>query len=178
MPVTPLPPSNTKRYFVHHTVAGIGHDFLCRVGPSVTDAAAVTQLGLFVSSNIDHFTTNTVFDGLEVSAVGSDVRLPVSGWTPQTGTGGTTTTGDARGLQVTATGRGTSGRKARVGFFGMLISPDGDFRLNSGDAVVIDIVSSLGGISDFFLAIDGTSVTWHNYLNYGYNDHWVAELRT
>lgn len=178
MPLAPLPPDNTKRYFINYAADTYRHSIQCRVASSVSDADAVGELSDFVGILSASAYSSTTWDGLDVAALGSNVRNPVSGWTPITGSQGGDAADLLRPFFFTAVGRATSGRKTKFEMFGMSFTTNAVWRITTADdAAVVDVVDWLVDHPLYFVAIDGTSPVWSYYLNFNYADHWVDVAR-
>lgn len=179
MPVTPLPPSNTERWFLDYTVIDTHHVLIMRTADAVSDGAAAEALDTFLSAIAPGCSAITI-DGLRHAAATSDLTFPAST------TGLSATYGSGVGqlidipLQATFTGRSTDGRKARVGMFGWDAQTDSSWRYttaeNANVAATIAALNSLSA-SGFFVSISGGGVIYHPYMNIGYNDHWVDKRR-
>lgn len=179
MPLTPLPASNTKRYFIHWTAGGLEHFTQCRVSDDTDNAFAVAFLQNDLTILLPALGDNVVIDGLEVAANGSDIRNPVSGWTVLSGTGGTDVVGQQRARSFSLRGRSTSGRKWKALFWGFIAALQPDFELALADQSTAqsDFQTQVQERTNQWLAIDGTKpIVRTNFLE-DYNDHWEKELR-
>src|SRR3569833_414864 len=118
MPITPLPPDNTKRYRLVYTVAGREHRMMSRCGSGMTDATAIGHLNAVAVALAPYMFSDVSFIGVEVLAAGSDVSNPVSGWTVVNGgqPGAMPAAAAARSWAIS--GRSSTGRKARVYWYG------------------------------------------------------------
>lgn len=176
MPVTPLPPSNTRRYFLDYSVGGIQHTLTCRTTGTVSAGTAAVAIDGFLSAFGTTLHELTVI-GFRISAAGSDVSLPVN-W-PEADTYGTgALTGANRARFSSITGRSTAGRKARVDLYGLKENPNASWRFLPTDFTWVSAaITALGATTGCFTAIDGLPVDWHAYVNINMNDHWVDEFR-
>lgn len=178
MALPPLPPNNTTRYFLNYTVAGISHTLQQRVDGTATDSGALAAFNDFLDALDGVLGTNATFLGVDKAVAGSDVRNPVAGWTPRSGAGGFTVTGDARAFQISFTGRSVDGRKVKWQMWGVGPSSDGDFRWEPGDiAYLDDAIASMASFANHWVTISSLKPVMHTYTNYGYNDHTVRQLR-
>ena len=179
MPVTPLNPFNTERWFYDYTVLGDQHSLMMRT-PNELDAGSAGE-------QIDAFLTAIEGGLIEITTIGLRVARAGSNITNAEGTVGLaanygTGAGSAINapLQVTFVGRSNDGHKARVGIFGWDGQTDSSWRMT-----VVENSDVLAGVtflqaitaSGFFTSISGEPVVWHPYANIGYNDHWVKVAR-
>lgn len=177
--MAPLPASNTERWFLDYTVLGEEHTLMMRTADAVTDAEAAEALDTFLTA----FSTGTseiTINGLRHAAATSNFSFPAAT------TGLDPTYGEGVGslidvpLQATFTGRSADGRDGRTGFFGWSGQTDSSWRYTvAEDTTVANTVAALTSLtnSGFFVSISGGAIIWHNYMNVGYNDHWVKEQR-
>ena len=178
MPLTPLPASNTKRYFISYLADTQRHAFQVRVADTVSDGAAITELQGFVTDILPQAYTGTVYDQLEVAENGSDIRNIVAGWTSQTGTLGSSEPDNIRPYTYGFAGRSPSGRKVKGFLFGLSYNQPDTWRfVPGGGSDVETLIARLNATADFYLTIDGTKPVWYNYVNIAVNDHWVKVAR-
>jgi hypothetical protein len=178
MPLTPLPQSNTKRYFLSYLADTQRHHVQIRVADTVSDGAAITELQALVTGILPQAYSGTVFDILEVADSGSDIRNVVAGWTSQTGTLGSGEPDNIRPYTYGFAGRSPSGRKVKLFLFGMSYNQPDTWRFIPGAATDFDsFITQLNATADFYLAIDGTKPVWYDYINIAVNDHWVKVAR-
>jgi len=178
VPLTPLPASNTKRYFIHWTIGGTSHHTQIRVLDSVTDGAAITALQDDFSLLLGALGSNVVLDQLLVADNGSDIRNPVSGWSTLTGTA-SPVSGQDLARTFSLRGRSSSGRKTKMLLWGLTTGEQPDFQLALADqpAEQSDFMSAVAARSNMYLAIDGTVPVYRTDYLEDYNDHWQKELR-
>lgn len=179
MPLSPLPPTNTERWFYDYSAYGKEHSLMMRTPNELTAGEAGEQIDGFLTA-IEGGLSEITTIGLRVARAGSNITntegTPGLQATYGAGAGNSIDTP----LQVTFTGRSTDGRKARVGIFGWLGQSDNSWRMSVlEDSDVSAGVTFLQAItsSGFFTSISGEPVVWHAYANIGYNDHWVKEAR-
>jgi len=178
MPVVALPPNNTERWWLDYTVNGDTHSWLMR---TEDDADPLVVSDVF-GDLINNFTDASFYSwsalGLRRALRGSDVTLPFTfTGTPPSFTGTAVSTDD-RAKQLSITGRDLSGHKARFFLFGAKLVSNGDYRtITAESAEVAAFLAALSATPTFFLSINGLSVSWHPYVNIGWNDHWVKQAR-
>jgi hypothetical protein len=178
MPLTPLPASNTKRYFIGVIADSIQHFMQIRVADTVSDAAAVTNLGNFVTLLLPTCYSSSVFNQLLVAQKGSDIRNPVSGWANQTGAIPGSQPDEDRPYTQCARGRASTGRKVRLFFWGMQITRTASWTFVPTPGSDLEVaVSSLNTAAEYFLAIDGNKPVWVADLTLDFNDHWESAAR-
>jgi hypothetical protein len=179
MPLSPLPETNTKRYFLVYTAAGLTHQLQARCADTVGDSTALTFLSDIATALAPSAGTNTTFAGVEVAANGSNVRNIVPGFTPIAGTGGGAVGGAEIVKSWCISGRAPSGRKVKVFVFGMFLSTPANYKQDPlTDAALQGFQGLLNSQTDFWLAIDGTKPVWYFRATTKPNDHWVDFERT
>jgi hypothetical protein len=178
MPLTPLPPSNTKRYFLGLASAEAQHHVQVRCADTVSDSQAVIDLGFSVGLLLPVTFNDYTWNELLVAEHGSDIRNPVAGWTPLVGTQGFSQTDREFPLAITARGRSSTGRKAKFSLWGQFFTQQNDWMytpaLLGAHASFMAIVVTT---PSYFLAIDGSKPVWREDFTYDYNDHWVQAAR-
>lgn len=186
MPLAPLSPSNTPRYFVDYKANGRNHTVMFRYATPVNGPPPATPYIARVASVFDDLKTWLPSDfailGARYAVAGSDVTLPATAPAPAGPFAGALNQGEAPAF-VTFVGRSAAGRKWRLSFLGVVISPaEGgatatDYRMTTAENTVIATVrTNLDGWTDI-VAIDGEQVSLHPYANLGYNAHWQKALR-
>jgi len=178
MPVTRLSPSNTARWWLDYTVNGDPHTIQMRLPSGGTDADAESVftdiLGLMDASAFYGWSVI----GMRHAVAGSDVSLPATYGGPTSAGAGSSTDNEFRAHTYSLTGRDAEGHKIKVTFFGAKLQANGDYRLGHGENSITD------ALIDYFVALDGKFVTinglqplWNNYVNTGFNDHWIHSRR-
>jgi len=178
MPLSPLPESNTKRYFLVYTADTVEHRAQIRVANTVSDAAAVLELAGLITDIQALLYVSTHFNSLEVADEGSDIRNPVSGWTAITGSGDADEPDINRPLSHSFVGRSPTGRKVRLFLFGTQFGTPTEWRVTpGGGSAITTAIARLNSTASFYLAIDGSKPIWYPYVNVKYNDHYVDAQR-
>lgn len=178
MAVTPLPASNTKRYFILVNADGLNHSMQIRVADTVSDAAAVTNLGNFVDLLLNTSFQSVSYNGLEVAQKGSDIRNAVSGWTTKTGLGAANMPDQDRPLTLCARGRSSTGRKVKLFIWGQDFTRTPNWKLVPTAESDFEVaVQSLNSAAEYFLAIDGNKPVWKDDLTIDFNDHYEQQAR-
>ena len=176
--MAPLPEENTKRYWGLYTAAGDPHQVLMRVANTVTDAEAVAEMEDFFMQLQPDLGTDVVFVGMEVAALGSNVRNPVAISGPITGTGGGTIAGVQQPRSWTIKGRSVDGRRTGVTIFGVFANTPSNWKqepiTTAGLSDARDVLAAPG---NFWLSISGLKPTWYDRVTVTYNDHWIDEER-
>lgn len=178
MPLAPLPASNTKRYFIGLVDANGQHHIQVRCAPTVSDAAALTDLGFTVDQLLPVTYADYTFNELLVAEIGSDVRNPVAGWTPKVGTNTFSQADREFPLAITARGRASSGRKVKLSLWGQFFTVPTNWlyvppALGAHAAFMQIVITS----PSYFLSIDGAKPIWREDFTVDYNDHWVQVAR-
>jgi len=179
MPVPPIDPTNTQRYYYDYTVEGYQHTHIVRCTADVGLSDAKVQIDAFLTALGGGLVEITTV-GLRHSEIGSNITNPVDA------DGLAATYGSGVGaainapLQVTFTGRSGDGHKARVGMFGWEAQTDITWRYTTTEnSDVLAAVAALtsAGAAGVYCSITGQRVTWHPYMNIAYNDHWIKVSR-
>lgn len=185
MPVLPLPPDNTARYWVDYVANGIEHTFQIRYpgGSSAgePDFAYVAALGSFLTEIAAVMPTDFDVLGARYAPAGTDVTLPASA-APSAGTGlATPQQGEAPAFW-TFVGRTVAGRKTKLMIQGISASPASEggiysnYRVTSAESeVVADCIARLNLVP--LLGIDGQFINWYSYVNVGYSAYWQKRQR-
>lgn len=178
MPVTALPASNTPRWWLDYTVNGDTHSLQMRLPTGGTDADAEAVFSdLLALMDTNAFYLWNIL-GMRSAAVGTDVSLPATYGGPTAAGSGSSTDGDFRAHTYSLTGRDAAGHKIKVTLFGAKLQANGDYRIQNGENASTDV------LIDYFAALDMKFVTinalqpiWNNYVNTGWNDHWIKSRR-
>lgn len=178
MPLSPLPASNTKRYFVGIQAGGFQHHVLCRTNNDAgdTDVTAVLQFQFGLLAPV--MFSDTHVNELLVADAGSDIRNPVSGWTIIDGEqpGPQPTTDNP--LSLAMRGRSRSGRKTRLFLWGILFARTPSWVLIPTPESELDaFAAAVAGSVGIWKAIDGTQSVWGRDYTIDFNDHWVGQER-
>jgi hypothetical protein len=178
MPLPPLPPSNTKRYWVVTQGPQTEHRTQVRVDASVTDSAALIALNADWTILAGVTSANYSITGLEVAQAGSDVRNPVPGWTPIVGTG-PNIGGQQFARSFSIRGRSSDGRKMKMLLWGLTAGTQADFQLAASDmpAALTNFLASVNTRAGYYLTISGLKPVYQIDMLESYNDHWADEFR-
>jgi hypothetical protein len=175
--MAPLPQSNTMRWWAVYTANSTQHRLMIRTAPGVTAA----QMNTIFTSLFNNLTSalNTInVQNLEFADLGSNVRNTAAWTGPASFGSGTEVDTDGRARSFSFVGRSQDGRKARVFVFGVKPFSEGDYRVDTSEAVAVaNTVTFLNGASGVFLSISGAQPTWKGYANIGFNDHWIKQYR-
>lgn len=178
MALAPLPPSNTKRYFVGIQDPNAQHHMQIRVAPSYSDASALSDFTALFTAMADVLFDDYVFNELLVAEKGSDIRNPVSGWIPIVGAATFSQADHDYPLGITARGRSATGRKARFTLWGQFFTvPTNWLYVPVGAGRHDALISTANTSATTFLAIDESKPVWSRDYTVDYNDHWVAAAR-
>lgn len=157
-----------------YTVGSEQHSMQSRSTPSFSDAVAVSHMQAVAAALQPAAGSDVTFLGVEVAAQGSNVRNPIAGFTPVTGTGGTRAT-FSNALSICIAGRATSGRKTKAFFYGSAgVGIPASYEENPLTTPALQGWQGLlNSQSDFWLAIDGVKPVWYFRATFTWNDHWV-----
>jgi hypothetical protein len=151
---------------------------LARADASHSDVAAVATFAAVAAALKPVFGSNCVFTAVTVAAKGSNVFNPVAGFTPVTGTNGSTVLANDRAYEVAISGRSTTGRKSRIYFYGYAGARFTNFKQDPlTDAALQGFQGLLNSTSGLFLAIDETKPTWYFRATANYNSYWERAFR-
>lgn len=174
--MAPLPPSNTKRYFLDYQVAGEQHTMTMRVDDAATDEDASTGFDALLTA-MAPLLLNIVVVRMRVANSGTNVTTPATyGGALEFGTGA------GSGVNVpdfwSFTGKDSAGRIVKVEIFGRSISPNNNFRVNMvDDSDVEAALSALDTVAPIWLTISGSAPFWNPYANQGVNAYWQRQAR-
>lgn len=175
--MAPLPDNLTTRWYLDYTTGGIEHTTMIRTQATVT----LAQFDAVMDNLMDElvgYLGSRVITGVRASPVGSNFSFSV----PSTLNGQTYGSGGVNTLQASTSlsfvGRSSTGRRARLFFFGTSQPVPADFRLTTADAAPIGVaVTTLTDATDMFLAIDGSKPTYYPYANVAVNAYWQRNVR-
>jgi len=178
MPLPPLPPETTPRLYIKYTSMGNGHTVTVRLPLTGTAEDAAARFNAVKADLAAFLPTVDAVNGADFSAAGTNIRFPLA----VTGVQGTAEyfpNIHQEALEVTVTGRSLDGRKARIGFFSPSFPPAQlGYRISGITGPGAGIWGILTGDDLDARSISGGDVVWNNYVNIGYNDHWVSEERS
>lgn len=178
MALSPLPASNTKRYFLGNQAGDLTHTIQIRTDGTQTDAQVVTALTSIFSVILPVCFDDTSFGPLEVADLGSDIRNPVAGWSTLVGTQPGSQPANDDPLTLCARGRSSDGRKVRLFLWGVLFTRPDTWRFVPGSATDLEsFLSSLNSAAHTFFAIGGLKPVWRSDYTVNYNDHAIKRLR-
>lgn len=182
--MAPLPEQNTARYFLDYESQGKRHTITLRYSPAATvppDATFISNVGDWLNAISVWLPSDFEIFGHRYAAAGSTVTLPAAGSPPDV-VGSATVKPALIPSFITFVGRSLAGRRARVSVLGVSANPAesggtfSDYRVNRGDlAALASSLDELGGLG--LVGIDGTGVSWYQYVNSGYNAHWQRAVR-
>lgn len=186
-----LPQSNTARLWLDYTAPWtsgvVEHTFMVRYsGADRTAAAAQARvLSWLTAVTAASLISNWRFIRARTALAGEDFSLTqtlVSGLASFVGSNATGITKAQSTAQWTWQGRSASSpRRCSITLFGLVPaneSPNGRLLGGSGGtAFVTNSVAALNAASSPLVAIDGTVVTWYNYVNTSRNAYWERRIR-
>src|SRR5215207_4897054 len=176
MPLPPLPPSNTIRYFADYSTATVSHTAIIRAN-AVASPANIGALLNSIFTSFSNVASAITFHTLRVAVVGSDVTNPVVSGFEGTiyGAGGESEA--SRVTSLNFVGRSSGGRRVRFSLFGYT-GPISSWRLtNSENVNVAAINATMVSAVNSFYSIDGIKPLWYPYANVSFNAYWQKELR-
>lgn len=186
MPVNPLPPSNTPRYFIDYTAMSIQHTVMIRMESALTDPASafdeLTDAMAKVMRIDDQITV------IRFAAQGSDVTFPVA----TVGKNGLASNAsaiadDPESVFYSAPFRGIpSGRKGRVDFYmpsNVWPNPFNNRFPWFTDTDTGDLEAALINLADTgtggnqMVDISGARIIFNNYWNRAKSAYWQRKQR-
>lgn len=175
--MAPISPDATARYWLDYSVAGQVHSQQMRVIGSAGSAAANAAFDA-VWSQMDSQLLECTIIGMRHAAVGSNITNPVA-WTGPASYGSGPGDPYQSAYYYDWVGRGVTGRKVRVSFFGTLLSQfGGDYRLVSGESAIVALVlDAFVADPECWVDISGNVPVWHNYADTGVNAYWRNKIR-
>lgn len=185
-----LPASNTCRLFVDYVTratSGTEHTCVLRyTGSDRTGTAAQNRfLSLLTAMGAGSFGNGWKVIRVRTALAGETFTLtqvPVSGLASFLGTASASTDPRTETIQCSFVGRSlTSPRKVALflyGFSSSLVSAQ--LRTTTSGATPAvwgPAVQALNAASSPLVAIDGTAVSWYNYVNFSQNSYWERRKR-
>ena len=174
--MAPTPPNTVMRLKAHYQGPLGSHTMLFHA-PTMTPsefAAAVR----FVIQDLTALQWNgTTWDRAEVALAGNNFFFPID-WTPITVASVLNPqANDTVGEYLEFGGRSVTGKRVKLYLFESIlgITPDMRYLVTENEGVNY-LVTTLNAQVDL-TAIDGSSVSWYNYANYGINDYWTKRAR-
>ncbi len=173
-----LPADNTARIWLDYQTGGAKHSIMLRTA-NIISAETVLDVfnAMLTAMSADLFQWDIL--GARIASAGSNVTLPLT-WTGP----GTYGSGSGAGVntprQVTVVGRTSLGRRWTMQLYGVDINPPATYRAPT--ISVANLAAGLVELQDAFdegviCGIDAMPVRIYDYVNFGYNDHWVKEAR-
>ena len=175
--MAPLDPANTPRAYLTYRVAGQEHTMMVRYDAAAASTAVVaTEITNFINA-MDPLLFSSTFVRFEISAEGSNVRIPAT-WSGPTEWGGTPADPDDAPYFFSFTGKDTTGRRFRLEIFGRGTGAGLPWRVSTADDTSIQAaVAVLETEEAVFLSIAGNTPIYNQYANRSVSQHWVGEVR-
>lgn len=166
-------------FYVDYEQVGQRHTAQCHVlsQGQLPDVDAAFQA---IFAALDDRLLRTEIVGLRYRDLGSNFSFPVGTFLAGSVFGSNDNQNNLTALtQLNFVGRSpTTGRKARIGFFGFKAPNEFDLRLASTqDADVLTVSGILEGTENCFLAVDRTPVDWYPYANISVNAYYQRKRR-
>jgi len=178
MPLTPLPASNTKRYFIGNMAGNLHHEIQVRVTDAVTDGLAIGVFQSVFTALADACFQDTSFDTLSVALKGSDIRNPVAGWTPIDGTVAVNQPANDDPLTLCARGRSSDGRKVRMFLWGVSFTRPENWVLVPVTSTPLEqFPLNLNSGTNVWMSISEQQPAWKFDYTVSYNDNAVGRMK-
>lgn len=177
MPLAPIDPNNTQRFWLDYSTCQFPHTLQCRAGSTVTASDAGGIMAAFLASIESQIYLLTV-TGFRSAAPGTNITVPEV-WP------GASTYGDDEGPKYASAqyidfvGRGPTGRRARAAVFGAInLQVGSDYRVSESESTAVtDGIAALTADGDIFLDVEYEVPVWHRYMNCGVNAYWRNKIR-
>lgn len=177
MALTPLPASNTKRYFLRVLHGTHLHSTQVRALDSVPESTIATNLAFDFNILKSQMYSDASIVGLEIAQKGSNVRNLYPGWATIFGTGPVTPNAQHYARSFSLRGRSSGGRKVKMLLWGIDAGENPDWELTPGVGDFASFISSVSARASMYLSIDELKPVWYSNALEDYNDHWVKEDR-
>lgn len=177
MPLTPLPPENTARFWLKYTSGGVEHELMFRLGSGTTSATGQAAANTLATNLKTWLPAADSFLSLRWAANGSPLSFPLA-FTPQVGTGTALAEETDKARFCSVVGRSAGGYRCRMTFFTPNIADTVAYRTATGvttpGSTLYNIVTSA---SPPFVSVEGSGVIWNGYSNNGFNAYWQRRSR-
>ena len=144
-----------------------------------SQGAIVSAARSVITAMVDMQYDGTSWGSAEFAAQGSNVFLPVAGWTPIVSTSGVdpgTNNGVAKFLEFGM--RDTFGIRAKWYLYETPVQEELDYRVDGGVSTEVDaIITAFQTTAVYIGTITGVHGTMYTYANIGENDYWVHKAR-
>lgn len=175
--MAPLPQNNTGVLFIDYTAGGQKHSAEIRLPSGSNSAEAVTAYNAMKGPLAARMYTVDSITGARWRAAGSKLSFPLA-VTPQAGSVAGTPDVDNKTMFFSFTGRGGGGRRCRFTWFTPVISVTASgYRASPIEAVYLAVLDALRGPSVAATDIQGNTVIWNNYVNFGSNAYFQRKQR-
>lgn len=178
MPLPALPPNNTPRLYIKYKAHTEGHTLVVHLPMTATTVDAAAAYNAVKASFAALLPTTEGLIGADFSDAGSNIRFPLA----VSGAAGTSASpADRRFAPIynSVTGRSVDGRKVRLGIFTAVLSPEDEgsrvAKTNTAGALIYNVLTSAGLSAR---SISGNLIVWNDYVNSGFNDYWVRQIRS
>jgi len=176
MPLAPLDPNNTARFFLDYSCSGKDHTAIVRFSGATSPSDFGSTMNALLNTIASHLYQITILGG-PFSAKGSDVALPVTSGVEGNTYGSTDAIPQVIPYYLRFQGRSAGGRRCSFELYTTKFS-DANFRVTSGESSDVgDAVDILNGEPSLFCGIDGESVTWYPYVNIKASSYWTRQIR-
>lgn len=180
--------SYTAKYKLTYQSAGFKHAQVWNVSTGFVELplALLLEISAFYTALSDFLPNDFAFLGGEFKVRGSNVYQSAATPAPISIEGGGyewQSLQESRAIEVSFVGKTLDGTQSRLSVFGLsftqLIVADvlSPFRVERGKSFGIDGAIDVLNGSDAIKARDGDKPIWKQYVNYGFNDFLVKELR-
>lgn len=183
--MAPFPDNVTQKVYVDYTTGRTAHTFLARFVAGLDLATIDGMIAGFLDLLLPVLPDNWVVTGTRIEAPGASITLPVDlpNTLSKSGSGiPDTMPEELEPRQVVWVGRSlVSGRRVRVGIFGVLGSTPVNFRHTPETNLLLGdtVPTYLGGVAPFggFRVVDGSTPYWNSYANFNFNSYWETRAR-
>jgi len=176
--MAPLPPENTRRFWVEYTDEVNVHELMVRLDTDATVADGITVVNDFFTA-LDPALYQITITGARFAEAGSTISNPVT-WDgdPTFGTGFMPAVNGPREFAWEA--RSADGRKASYSVYGMQLSTPADYRYGAGEQADLDAARSVlvaAHNAGTLCTISGAKGIFKLYVNVNFNSYWERAAR-
>lgn len=175
--MAPFADNATVRWYLDYQFSGGQHTACFRSSDLGPDSPVPDMIRTLITHLRPKLASSWTSLRLRRSAVGSNLSFPVP-FAPIVGGSAVDVTSMEQARFGSFTGRGATGRRVRITFFGLHINGEPDFRVDTApDPEFTAAINYLRSGTPVFCTVDGTIPVWNDYMNTGYNAYFQRKFR-